>query len=180
MGQTSEDTTRTKAPTIPPLDPERVSLIEAAGLTLKQLESMGVEIYGADVRADLPEPVIQALEQEMANRGFIVFKHQKDLSPEELINASKWWGAREIHSTHGVHPATADQLRLLTPDEMRELFNDYDDLLNESFEKDYGIRYHYDTGDLLFIDNWAVAHRASSVQQGWCLTNGRRGIPLEG
>lgn len=292
MGQTPEDTTRRKAPTIPPLDPERVSLIEEAGLTLKQLEPLGVEIYGADVRTDLPEPVIQALEEEMANRGFIVFKHQRDLSPEELINVSKWWGAREIHSTHGVHPATpgrnrhifrcsndsrhgilgvgpqwhndgsfeaasfshsayymarapehgggthfahqgaafdalprekqtfwqrlvsvnsascvthpvvhthpisgrksvwlhlgmtgavlerlpeyglsieelqkelatADNLRLLTPDEMKELFNDYNDLLNESFEKGYGIRYQYDTGDLLFIDNWAVAHRAS-------------------
>jgi taurine dioxygenase len=279
-------------PAIPSLDPERVSLIEQHGLTVKQLEPLGVEIYGADVRTRLPEPVISALEAEMANRGFIVFKHQKDLSAEELVNASKWWGAGEIHSTHGVHPATpgmnrdifrcsndnrhgilgvgpqwhndgsfeaatfshsayymarapengggthfahqgaafdvlpkekqafwerlvsvnsatgvthpvvhthpisglksvwlhlgmtggvierlsdndlaidelqkapanTDQLRLLNEDEMKQLFNDYNDLMNASFELGYGIRYQYDTGDLLYIDNWALAHRAS-------------------
>ncbi|MBW7471677.1 TauD/TfdA dioxygenase family protein [Marinobacter sp. F4218] len=291
MEHVSEDTNGTP-PTLPPLDPERVALIENEGLTLKQLEPLGVEIYGADVRSELPKPVIEALEVEMANRGFIVFKHQTDLSPDELINASKWWGAHEIHSTHGVHPATpdrnrhifrcsndsrygilgvgpqwhndgsfeaatfshsayymarapergggthfahqgaafdalpadkqafwqrlvsvnsassvthpvvhthpvsgkksvwlhlgmtgavlerlpedglsieelqkepatADKFRLLNDAEMKELFNDYNDLMNDSFEKGYGIRYHYDNGDLLFIDNWAVAHRAS-------------------
>lgn len=292
MGQTSETASGGSAPTIPPLDPHRVSLIENEGLTVKQLAPLGVEIYGADVRTRLPEPVIEALETEMAMRGFIVFKHQESLAPDELINASKWWGAHEIHSTHGVHPATpdrnrhifrcsndsrhgilgvgpqwhndgsfeaatfshsayymarapeqgggthfahqgaafdalpeekqafwerlvsvnsasgvthpvvhthpisgrksvwlhlgmtgailerlpedgvpidtlqkqratADQFRLLNEHEMKALFNDYNDLLNESFEAGYGIRYHYDNGDLLFIDNWAVAHRAS-------------------
>lgn len=291
MGQASEEPSGMQ-PTIPPLDPHRVSLIEKEGLRVKQLEPIGVEIYGADVRSRLPEPVIEALEVEMANRGFIVFKHQTDLTPDELINASKWWGDHEIHSTHGVHPATpgrnrhifrcsndarqgilgvgpqwhndgsfeaatfshsayymarapehgggthfahqgaafdalpkekqafwerlvsvnsassvthplvhthpisgrksvwlhlgmtgavierlpeegvpidelkqqsatADKFRLLNADEMKALFNDYNDLLNESFDRGYGIKYHYDTGDLLYIDNWAVAHRAS-------------------
>lgn len=291
MGHVSKNTSRTP-PTAPPLDPGRIALIEKEGLALKQLEPLGVEIYGADVRSELPGPVIEALEVEMANRGFIVFKHQTDLTPDELISVSKWWGAHEIHSTHGIHPATpgrnrhifrcsndsrhgilgvgpqwhndgsfeaatfshsayymarapergggthfahqgaafdalpkekqefwqrlvsvnsasgvthpvvhthpvsglksvwlhlgmtgavlerlpeeglaieelqkepatADKFRLLSAAEMKELFNDYNDLLNDSFEKGYGIRYHYDNGDLLFIDNWAVAHRAS-------------------
>lgn len=291
MSQTSETLTGTN-PDIPSVDPERASLIEDAGLSIKQLEPMGLEIYGADVRSPLPQPVIEALEVEMANRGFIVFKHQTGLSPDELISASKWWGAHEIHSTHGVHPATPnrnrhifrcsndsrhgilgvgpqwhndgsfeaatfshsayymarapeqgggthfahqgaafdalptekqafwqrlvsvnsasgvthplvhihpvsgrksvwlhlgmtgamlerlpedgrsiealqeetasfDDFRLLNEDEMKALFNDYNDLLNQSFEQGYGIRYQYDTGDLLFIDNWAVAHRAA-------------------
>ncbi|KPP99442.1 TauD/TfdA family dioxygenase [Marinobacter sp. HL-58] len=291
MGQTSENFSN-RLPTIPPLDPDRVSLIEKEGLTVKQLEPLGVEIYGADVRSRLPEPVIEALEVEMANRGFIVFKHQAGLSADELVEVSKWWGAHQIHSTHGVHPATpernrhifrcsndarhgilgvgpqwhndgsfeaatfshsayymarapeqgggthfahqgaafdvlpkekqefwerlvsvnsassvthplvhthpisgkksvwlhlgmtgavierlpeddlsidelkkepatTDRFRLLTEDEMKQLFNDYNDLMNASFEKGYGIRYHYDTGDLLYIDNWAVAHRAA-------------------
>ncbi|MGP9833893.1 TauD/TfdA dioxygenase family protein [Marinobacter sp. NSM] len=241
-------------------------MIEQAGLTVKQLEPLGVEIYGADVRAGLPEPVIEALEVEMANRGFIVFKQQTDLSADELVEVSKWWGAHEIHSTHGVHPATPGRNRhifrcsndsrhgilgvgpqwhndgsfeaatfshsayymarapeqgggthfahqgaafdalpaekqafwerlvsvnsassvthpvvhthpvsgrksvwlhlgmtggLLNEEEMKALFNDYNDLMNASFEKGYGIRYHYDTGDLLYIDNWALAHRAA-------------------
>ena len=291
MGQISENP-GTLASAILPVDPKRAALIEKEGLKVRPLEPLGVEIYGADVRTRLPEPVIEALEAEMANRGFIVFKHQTDLSPDELVEASKWWGAREIHSTHGVHPATpgrhrhifrcsndsrhgilgvgpqwhndgsfeaatfshsayymarapergggthfahqgaafdalpkekqafwerlvsvnsassvthpvvhthpisgrksvwlhlgmtgavierlpddeltldqlktmpasADKFRLLNEDAMKALFNDYNDLLNESFDGGYGIRYHYDTGDLLFIDNWAVAHRAS-------------------
>lgn len=291
MGQISEKP-GTLASAILPVDPKRAALIEKEGLKVRELEPLGVEIYGADVRTRLPEPVIEALEVEMANRGFIVFKHQTDLSPDELVEASKWWGAREIHSTHGVHPATpgrnrhifrcsndsrhgilgvgpqwhndgsfeaatfshsayymarapergggthfahqgaafdvlpkekqefwerlvsvnsassvthpivhthpisgrksvwlhlgmtgavierlpddeltldqlktmsasADKFRLLNEDAMKALFNDYNDLLNESFDGGYGIRYHYDTGDLLFIDNWAVAHRAS-------------------
>ncbi|WP_375193254.1 TauD/TfdA dioxygenase family protein [Marinobacter sp.] len=278
--------------TVPPLSANRVSLIEEAGLTIRQIEPMGAEIYGADVRTRLPENVITALEQEMANRGFIVFKHQTNLSPDELVEASRWWGAHEIHSTHGVHPATpgrnrhifrcsndarhgilgvgpqwhndgsfeaatfshsayymarapergggthfahqgaafdalppqkqdfwqrlvsvnsassvthpvvhthpisgrksvwlhlgmtgavierlpddqltldqlrmlpadADKFRLLDERAMKELFNDYNELLNNSFEGGYGTRYQYDTGDLLFVDNWAVAHQAA-------------------
>jgi taurine dioxygenase len=278
--------------TVPPLSADRVSLIEEAGVTIRQIEPMGAEIYGADVRTRLPENVITALEQEMANRGFIVFKHQTNLSPDELVEASRWWGAHEIHSTHGVHPATpgrnrhifrcsndarhgilgvgpqwhndgsfeaatfshsayymarapergggthfahqgaafdalppqkqdfwqrlvsvnsassvthpvvhthpisgrksvwlhlgmtgavierlpdyqltldqlrmlpadADKFRLLDERAMKELFNDYNELLNNSFEGGYGTRYQYDTGDLLFVDNWAVAHRAA-------------------
>ena len=44
----------------------------------------------------------------MAHRGFLVFKGQGVLSPDEQIRASELWGGREIHSTHGVHPATPD------------------------------------------------------------------------
>ncbi|WP_030069315.1 TauD/TfdA dioxygenase family protein [Halomonas alkaliantarctica] len=294
---TSAETSNTTAfsttpPTIPSLTPKHISLFEQQGLSIKPLAPLGIEIYGADVRSRLPDPVIKALEVEMANRGFIVFKHQTDLSTDELVNASKWWGAGEIHSTHGVHPATPDmnrdifrcsndhrygilgvgpqwhndgsfeadtfshsayymarapehgggthfahqgaafdvlpkekqafwerlvsvnsasgvshpvvhthpisgrksvwlhlgmtgavierlpedgvpinelqrqaanveQMRLLNEEELKQLFNDYNDLLNASFEKGYGIRYHYDTGDLLYIDNWALAHRAA-------------------
>lgn len=291
MGNTSEKFSNV-SPSIPSLDPARVQLFEDAGLTVKQLEPLGFEIYAIDVRSRIPEPVIAAMEAEMANRGFIVFKHQTDLSADELVQVSKWWGAGEIHSTHGVHPATpgmnrdifrcsndnrhgilgvgpqwhndgsfeaatfshsayymarapeqgggthfahqgaafdflaedkqefwerlvsvnsatgvthpvvhthpisgrksvwlhlgmtggvierlpedgvpveelqkqpatADQLHLLNEEEMKQLFNDYNDLLDASFENGYGIRYHYDTGDLLYIDNWALAHRAA-------------------
>jgi len=288
---------------IPSLDPQRAALIENEGLRLRELDPIGFEIYGADVRTRLPAPVINALEEEMASRGFVVFKGQTGLSATELVDASTWWGAQEIHSTHGVHPATpdmnrdifrcsndhqhgilgvgpqwhndgsfeadtfshsayymarapehgggthfahqgaafdilpqarkeywqrlvsvnatsgvchplvhthpisgrqsvwlhlgmtgavierlpeediaidqlqkqpatVDQLRLLNKEEMTELFNDYNDLLDASFELGFGIRYQYQTGDLLFIDNWALAHRAApeahlpAAQQG--------------
>ncbi|MHA7879136.1 MAG: TauD/TfdA dioxygenase family protein [Saccharospirillum sp.] len=277
---------------IPPLDPKRREIIENAGLTLEPLDPLGVAIHGADVRTRLPEPVIDALQTEMARRGFIVFKQQHNLTADELVSVSRWWGGREIHSTHGVHPATPDmhrhifrcsndnehgilgvgpqwhndgsfeaatfshsayymvrapekgggthfahqgaafdalteqqqafwqrlvsvnsttgvahplvhrhpisgrlcvwlhlgmtgavierlpddntpierlqqqpasteQMRLLNDQELKSLLNAYNDLLNASFERGYGIRFEYDTGDLLYIDNWAVAHRAS-------------------
>lgn len=40
----------------------------------------------------------------MASRGFLVFSGQGILSGEEQVQCSKFWGAQEMHSTHGVHP----------------------------------------------------------------------------
>ena len=51
--------------------------------------------------------------------------------------------------------------RLLDPDELKILCNQYNDLLNAGFENGYSINYEYDTNDCLFIDNLAVAHRAA-------------------
>jgi taurine dioxygenase len=76
------ETPREPTSTVAPLNPDNVALLEQEGLSLKPLDPIGVEIYGADVRNQLPEPAIKALEEEMANRGFIVFKHQAGLSPE--------------------------------------------------------------------------------------------------
>ena len=44
------------------------------------------------------------VEAEMASRGFLVFSGQGILSGEEQVQCSKFWGAQEMHSTHGVHP----------------------------------------------------------------------------
>ncbi len=42
----------------------------------------------------------------MAGRGFLVFKSEREIDAEDFLRASCWWGGRELHSTHGVHPAT--------------------------------------------------------------------------
>lgn len=277
---------------IEPLSDELEHLIQSEGMEVRQLEPIGFKIYGCDVRKRFPDELIQVLELAMAKRGFLVFKNQVGLTTDELVDVSKWWGAGEIHSTHGVHPATPnnnrdifrlsnqrehgilgvgpqwhndgsfeaatfshaayymvqapkrgggthfahqgaafdalpehkqefwqrlvsvnsasgvvhplvhthptskkksvwlhlgmtgaiierlaepgldiDELRerssdikdfrLLEEVEMCQLFNDYNDLLDSSFDLNFGIKYEYDTGDLLFIDNWALAHRAS-------------------
>lgn len=100
---------------IPPLDPDRVELLKSHGISILPLNPIGAKVYGLDFkqhpRAPPPEDVRQALEAEMAHRGFVVFKEQHDLSVDQLLNASEWWGGREIHSTHGVHPATPDMNR---------------------------------------------------------------------
>lgn len=94
---------------IPAPDPDRVSVIEETGARIQALEPIGAAVSGMDLRSERPpEPVIQALESEMANRGFLVFKDQQALSANDLVNACVWWGGREMLSTHGVHPSTPD------------------------------------------------------------------------
>jgi taurine dioxygenase len=51
--------------------------------------------------------------------------------------------------------------RLLDEQEMKKLFHEYNDLLNDGLEKGYTTLYEYEDGDCIFIDNFAVAHRAS-------------------
>ncbi|GGW77885.1 TauD/TfdA dioxygenase family protein [Alteromonas halophila] len=97
---------------LPPLTDSNVSLIQEAGARIAPLDPVGAEVSGLDLSATRPAPaVIAALEQEMARRGFIVFKQQQDLTPEQFITASCWWGGKQIHSTHGVHPATPNMNR---------------------------------------------------------------------
>jgi len=55
-----------------------------------------------------------------------------------------------------------DGFRLLKEDEMKQLFHEYNNVLNAGVENGtYGIAYTYEEGDFIIIDNLAVAHRAS-------------------
>jgi len=93
---------------IPPLDNTRVQIIEGFGGQIMPIEPIGAAVSGIDLRAEVAPPpeVLEALEQEMANRGFLVFKNDHQLDVEDFLRASAWWGGRELLSTHGVHPAT--------------------------------------------------------------------------
>ncbi|MCF7997359.1 MAG: TauD/TfdA family dioxygenase [Chromatiaceae bacterium] len=95
---------------VSPLDPSRVALIERFGGHIEPLDPIGALVYGVDLSADAPPPeeVRRALELEMAQRGFLVFRSERQLEPEAFLRASCWWGGKELHSTHGVHPATPD------------------------------------------------------------------------
>ena len=268
---------------IPALDKARWKVIqtEFPSAKLEPLDPIGASVYGIDLKQPQPSQiVIDALEGEMANRGFLVFKQQDELTSDELVEATKWWGAHEMHSTHGVHPATPsgpnmrhifrlsndrnhgilgvgpqwhndgsfeaapfshvayhiiraaeqgggthfchqgaafDQLsvkdqeywsrltsvnsnsgvvhpvvhehpingrksvwlhmgmtgaviertedgafRLLNQKEMKKLFQQYTALMSDGVEQQtYGIPYEYEQGDVVFIDNYAVGHRAS-------------------
>ena len=74
------------------------------GVTIKPLSPIGAEVRGIDLRQKPPEQVLSVLESAMAVRGFIVFKEQGILSGDEQVDASEYWGGRQMHSTHGVHP----------------------------------------------------------------------------
>jgi taurine dioxygenase len=91
---------------VPSLDPTRTALLTAAGVSITALDPLGAEVSGMDAKMPQDEEVLAALQLEMANRGFLVFKGQGVMAPDEQIRASELWGGREIHSTHGVHPAT--------------------------------------------------------------------------
>lgn len=99
-----------KSERAPHLDPSRVAVIERFGGKIEELDPIGAVVSGIDLSADTPPPaeVTEALELEMAQRGFIVFRSESQPTPEEFLRASCWWGGKELHSTHGVHPATPD------------------------------------------------------------------------
>ncbi|WP_135504728.1 TauD/TfdA dioxygenase family protein [Roseovarius aestuariivivens] len=94
----------------PEIDAKNAALIEEAGATITPLDPIGTEVRGLDLASDTPppRPVLDALELEMARRGFLVFKNDRELGHEDFLKASCWWGGRDLHSTHGVHPETPD------------------------------------------------------------------------
>jgi len=102
-----ENTETSQTPGIAGLDPFCVESIERAGGSIRPLDPIGAEVRGIDLSGEPPpEDVRRALEREMARRGFLVFKRDTPLPAEDFLRASCWWGGRELHSTHGVHPAT--------------------------------------------------------------------------
>jgi len=86
------------------LRPERVALLSKKGVEVTPIEPLGAAVRGLDLRKEPDADVLQALQEEMAERGFIVFKGQGILTGDEQVRASEYWGGREMHSTHGVHP----------------------------------------------------------------------------
>ena len=92
---------------VAPIENLHRNLLRSVGATLRELSPIGALIEGFDLAGEVPsEEILQALESVMANRGFLVFRADQALSPENFLRASCWWGGRELHSTHSVHPAT--------------------------------------------------------------------------
>jgi taurine dioxygenase len=264
---------------VPLIADDTQRLLDPLGAELIELDPIGVAVKGIDLAADKPPTeVVAALEQVMAERGFLVFKRDEALDPDDFLRASAWWGGKQLHSTHGVHPATpkgnrhlfrlsndqrygipgvgpqwhndgsfntdtfshagyhivrpaergggtwfahqgaafdalapdrqaywerlssvnsasgvvhpavhahpisgrkslwlhlgmtgaviekrqdSDDFRLLDAEELTALCHEYNDILNAGFEGGYAIAYEYQKNDCIFVDNLAVAHRAS-------------------
>ncbi len=98
----------TQVAKLPPLDPSRVAVIQGFGGKIIPLDPIGAQVSGIDLASPQAPPpeVLDALEQEMAVRGFLVFKSNQAIDYEDFLRVSCWWGGKELHSTHGVHPAT--------------------------------------------------------------------------
>jgi len=275
-----EETSSRASSTFPAIAPSRAAIVEDHGGEISPLEPIGAQVRGIKLSAiHTPSPeVIDALEAEMAVRGFLVFKSDESAEPNDFLAASCWWGGKQLNSTHGVHPATpagnrhlfrlsndrrhgipgvgpqwhndgsflaetfshsgyhivrpaergggthfahqgaafdvlsaakqaywsrlssvnsnsgvvhplvhqhpvsgqkcvwlhlgmtgavierlqdGSGFRLLTRDELRSLCIEYNELLNAGFDQGYAIKFEYEENDCVFIDNLAVAHRAS-------------------
>ena len=93
---------------LPEIDSARAAIVKSFGGEIIPLEPIGAQVSGIDLTSHKAPPpeVVVALEQEMALRGFLVFRNEKQLEPEDFLRASCLWGGRELHSTHGVHPQT--------------------------------------------------------------------------
>jgi len=93
---------------VPAIDPDSRDTLAAFGASLTQLEPIGAAVRGLNLASPTPPPakVVQVLEHTMAERGFVVFKNESPLAAKDFLQASCWWGGKELHSTHGVHPAT--------------------------------------------------------------------------
>mmetsp|Transcript_20668 Transcript_20668/g.44696 ORF Transcript_20668/g.44696 Transcript_20668/m.44696 type:complete len:233 (-) Transcript_20668:37-735(-) len=96
---------------VPSLDATRVTFLASKGVNISPLHNLGAQVTGVDLRqADsIDVEVIEALQQEMSTRGFLVFKEQGVLTGDEQVRASELWGGKKIHSTHGVHPAAPNE-----------------------------------------------------------------------
>jgi len=99
---------RSNATKVPPIEPAHAATIEKFGGEITALEPIGAQVTGIDLSSKdaPPSEVVDVLEREMAHRGFLVFKNEKQLDAEGFLRASCLWGGRELHSTHGVHPET--------------------------------------------------------------------------
>src|SRR6056297_129854 len=86
----------------------RISTVEAYGGRIEPLGAVGARVSGIDLAAGNPPPgdVREALESLMASVGFLVFRNDRQIEVDDFLEASCWWGGRQLHSTHGVHPAT--------------------------------------------------------------------------
>jgi taurine dioxygenase len=105
----SSSSSNNKCKLIPDIDEKRRHLLEKHGVTIEPMEPLGARVTGLDLFGGVTEEnqeVLEALEYEMASRGFLVFPNLGVMTPKQQIKASELWGGREIHSTHGVHPAT--------------------------------------------------------------------------
>ena len=75
---------------VPPIDPHRIATIEAYGARLRELQPLGAAVKGLDLEAPTPPAeVVEALEQSMAERGFIVFERDTPLSVDGFLRASR-------------------------------------------------------------------------------------------
>jgi len=83
--------------------------------------ALGFRVPGIDLpKTEFDAETRKKIELLMAERGFVVFEGQMDLSGDDQVRVSEYFGSRKIHSTHGVHPEAPNRhIFRLSNDESR-------------------------------------------------------------
>lgn len=58
---------------VPPLNQDRVAYLAKHGITMTEVVPMGARVEGMDLRKKPSEEILAVLQEEMAERGFLVF-----------------------------------------------------------------------------------------------------------
>ncbi len=85
---------------------KEIAFLEGFGLKIRLLDPIGAAILDANLAEDVnvDSQAIACIERLMAEQGFVVFKSDRQLGVKDFLRVSCWWGGRELHSTHSVHP----------------------------------------------------------------------------
>jgi hypothetical protein len=71
---------------VPLIKPESVAFLASRGVQIKPLDVLGAEVFGMDLRSTPQDSeVLAVLQEEMARRGYIVFRDQGVLSGDEQV-----------------------------------------------------------------------------------------------
>lgn len=141
------------------LNPSNVATIEKNGSQISPLDPIGVRVQGVahDALSKEQQEYWSRLSSVNSASGAIhPLVHQHPISSRKCIWLHLGMTGAVIEKLPG-----ADGFRLLNEAEIKQLCHQYNDILNAGLEHGYAINYEYQEKDCVFIDNLAVAHRAS-------------------
>eukprot|EP00746_Dinoflagellata_sp_MGD_P134425 gnl/MRDRNA2_/MRDRNA2_68264_c0_seq1.p1 gnl/MRDRNA2_/MRDRNA2_68264_c0~~gnl/MRDRNA2_/MRDRNA2_68264_c0_seq1.p1 ORF type:complete len:369 (+),score=47.41 gnl/MRDRNA2_/MRDRNA2_68264_c0_seq1:114-1220(+) len=82
----------------------REACLRSRGYTIKPLDVLGAEVHCLPLLTKPAAGTLSELEDELAQRGFLVFPGHGTLQGDELIRISKYFGGQEVESRHTEHP----------------------------------------------------------------------------
>jgi taurine dioxygenase len=72
--------------------------------TITNLDApLGAEIKGLDLSVPASDDLVARLRQTLADRGLLVFRDQRSLTPEQHVAFSRKFGPLEVHVQHAFH-----------------------------------------------------------------------------
>ena len=57
--------------------------------------SLGVEVFGIDLKKDVPQPIIDQIKEDVHKHRILIFRDQGDVSGQRHVEISQWFGPLE-------------------------------------------------------------------------------------